>query len=89
MVEINTKVDEGIEEKGLVVEDNVKTEGVIEEEDNVSDEESFIDVKDELENELSVFIIEFIEFFSIWEKVVLLLLYVYKYIVNLDLDLCI
>lgn len=65
MVEINTKVDEGIEEKGLVVEDNVKTEGVIEEEDNVSDEESFIDVKDELENELSVFIIEFIEFFSI------------------------
>lgn len=89
MVEINTKIDEGIEEKGLVVEDNVKTEGVIEEEDNVSDEESFIDVKDELENELSVFIIEFIEFFSIWEKVVLLLLYVYKYIVNLDLDLCI
>lgn len=89
MVEINTKVDEGIEEKGLVVEDNVKTEGVIEEEDNVSDEESFIDVKDELENESSVFIIEFIEFFSIWEKVVLLLLYVYKYIVNLDLDLCI
>lgn len=65
MVEINTKIDEGIEEKGLVVEDNVKTEGVIEEEDNVSDEESFIDVKDELENELSVFIIEFIEFFSI------------------------
>lgn len=65
MVEINTKVDEGIEEKGLVVEDNVKTEGVIEEEDNVSDEESFIDVKDELENEWSVFIIEFIEFFSI------------------------
>lgn len=65
MVEINTKVDEGIEEKGLVVEDNVKTEGVIEEEDNVSDEESFIDVKDELENELSVFIIEFIEFRSI------------------------
>lgn len=89
MVEINTKVDEGIEEKGLVVEDNVKMEGVIEEEDNVSDEESFIDVKDELENESSVFIIEFIEFFSIWEKVVLLLLYVYKYIVNLDLDLCI
>lgn len=89
MVEINTKVDEGIEEKGLVVEDNVKTEGVIEEEDNVSDEESFIDVKDELENESSVFIIEFIEFFSIWEIVVLLLLYVYKYIVNLDLDLCI
>lgn len=89
MVEINTKVDEGIEEKGLVVEDNVKTEGVIEEEDNVSDEESFIDVKDELENESSVFIIEFIEFFSIWEKVVLLLLYVYKYIVSLDLDLCI
>lgn len=89
MVEINTKIDEGIEEKGLVVEDNVKTEGVIEEEDNVSDEESFIDVKDELENESSVFIIEFIEFFSIWEKVVLLLLYVYKYIVNLDLDLCI
>lgn len=88
MVEINTKIDEGIEEKGLVVEDNVKTEGVIEEEDNVSDEESFIDVKDELENESSVFIIEFIEFF-IWEKVVLLLLYVYKYIVNLDLDLCI
>lgn len=65
MVEINTKIDEGIEEKGLVVEDIVKTEGVIEEEDNVSDEESFIDVKDELENELSVFIIEFIEFFSI------------------------
>lgn len=65
VVEINTKVDEGIEEKGLVVEDNVKTEGVIEEEDNVSDEESFIDVKDELENESSVFIIEFIEFFSI------------------------
>lgn len=65
MVEINTKIDEGIEEKGLVEEDNVKTEGVIEEEDNVSDEESFIDVKDELENELSVFIIEFIEFFSI------------------------
>lgn len=65
MVEINTKVDEGIEEKGLVVEDIVKTEGVIEEEDNVSDEESFIDVKDELENESSVFIIEFIEFFSI------------------------
>lgn len=63
MVEINTKIDEGIEEKGLVVEDNVKTEGVIEEEDNVSDEESFIDVKDELENESSVFIIEFIEFF--------------------------
>lgn len=89
MVEINTKIDEGIEEKGLVVEDNVKTEGVIEEEDNVSDEESFIDVKDELENESSVFIIEFIEFFSIWEKVVLLLLYVYKYIVSLDLDLCI
>lgn len=89
MVEINTKVDEGIEEKGLVVEDNVKTEGVIEEEDNVSDEESFIDVKDELENELSVFILEFIKFFSIWEKVELLLLYVYKYIVNLDLDLCI
>lgn len=89
MVEINTKIDEGIEEKGLVVEDNVKMEGVIEEEDNVSDEESFIDVKDELENESSVFIIEFIEFFSIWEKVVLLLLYVYKYIVNLDLDLCI
>lgn len=65
MVEINTKIDEGIEEKGLVVEDNVKTEGVIEEEENVSDEESFIDVKDELENESSVFIIEFIEFFSI------------------------
>lgn len=65
VVEINTKIDEGIEEKGLVVEDNVKTEGVIEEEDNVSDEESFIDVKDELENESSVFIIEFIEFFSI------------------------
>lgn len=65
MVEINTKIDEGIEEKGLVVEDNVKTEGVIEEEDNVSDEESFIDVKDKLENESSVFIIEFIEFFSI------------------------